>query len=253
MIVFAVVLVGITVGTVVYGVCAWHWPDFDHLAALTATFAVGTFALAVVAGVIAFAAYLVATQSPDLEVEIRFPFSETSHPVLMRHPVQIRAGDGYPFLANFRQLEAQVVVHNKSPFAAHNPACRVELVGLAGLRNAGPQWDIVVDRDPAIGDPVTVQWDGGADFIIHGNWERFISLDFRSTVDLVAGPGEHRIDITLVADGFSRTWPIAVEVTDAADWIQRHPAVHNQVPQDVLDLVEGGPVENPVAVPKADS
>jgi hypothetical protein len=44
------------------------------LAALAVTYTVGAFILAVIAGVIAFAAYLIATQTPQLDLEFDVPF-----------------------------------------------------------------------------------------------------------------------------------------------------------------------------------
>jgi hypothetical protein len=69
----------------------------------------------------------------------------------MIDPTDIR--DGHSFLANFKQLNARVVIHNRSPFAAHNPACRVELEGLAGIQDTKDAWIPVTyprsGRDPA--------------------------------------------------------------------------------------------------------
>jgi hypothetical protein len=110
MVLFAVVLILTILGTSGFGVWAWHWKNVDSVAALTATFTVGIFALAAFAGVIAFAAYLVATQSPELDLELEFPFSEVNRPVLMRDPVEVRGADNHQFLADFRQLEARVII-----------------------------------------------------------------------------------------------------------------------------------------------
>lgn len=225
---FIAVLVGGVVGTVAFGLWAWTWTDpllhfGDALTAVAVTFTVGTFGLAAVAGFIAFAAYLVATQTPDLEVTLQFPFAEGNRLRFMVDPTD-RRSDGYNFLANFRQLQGDVVIRNRSPFSAHNPACRLELEGLAGVRD--PVWSPVAWN--AMGDATVIQWDGGADYIVHGDWSRTIHIDLRSVIDLNAG--NHGLIVTLVADGFRRTFPFEVEVLTPQQWLVHHRAEERNLP-----------------------
>ena len=116
-----------------------------------------------------------------------------------------------------------------SPFIARSPALRIDLIWLDGLRSPQPGW-----THPGRGGKIfpdfapSVQWDGGADYAIHGNWTRELPpLDFTgvlawnrlpkgasrsSPTRFGATHVEWGLAVELVADGFrsAAVWPVTV-------------------------------------------
>src|SRR5437016_5815920 len=102
------------------------WDVDRRLAALGAIFAAGGLWVAIVAGVVAVLAYALASERPNLRVELRMPHSEPDRPVLCFDPEE-RA---YVKLLQFDQLLVRIRLHNASYFSVRNPAVMVELIGL---------------------------------------------------------------------------------------------------------------------------
>lgn len=215
---FGAVLVLTLAVTVGFGAWAWTWSDrfADQLAAVTSVFATGTFVLAVVAGVIALAAYIASIQPPDLDVELEVPFSKPNQPEFFVDHANKAAAEYARVLG---PTELVIRIHNRSPFSARNPACRVELKGLAGMFDAhGDAWSFL--RFFRGLGAVLAQWDGGANYMIHGRWSRDIHLSLHNTVDLET---DHEIVIDVVAEGFNRSWRFPIRVLEPAEYRQRHP------------------------------
>ncbi len=209
-----------------YGLWArWSGTLADQVAALNLTLAVGTLAALLIAGLIALVAHRRAAEKPDLSFEIDFPFSEPNRPQLMVDTSH-RRPDGFPYLAHFEQVRAKARIANRTPFAAHHPACRIELIGLHG-RDFGPGWTTVIANPDA--EPTVIQWDGGADCVIHGEWERVLDLDFRSVVHLANGPA--KMVAHVVADGApAKVCEIPMDLLQPRDWLSRHPEWSRPVP-----------------------
>jgi len=204
----------------------------DQVAALSLSLAAGTLVAASIAGLIALVAYRRATQTPDLSFEIDFPFSEPNRPQLMVDTSH-RRRDGAPYLAHFEQVRAKARIANSAPFAARHPACRIELIGLEG-RDFGPGWTSVIAGPDA--QPTVIQWDGGADGVIHGGWEQVLDLDFRSVVCLAKG--QAKMVARVVADGApARVCEIPVDLLHPRDWLKRHPEWSRPVPVRDVSVV----------------
>ena len=67
----------------------------------------------------------------------------------------------------FRQVEGEVTIVNNSAYAAQNPGVRITLLGLGGIPEQ-PGWTVI--RTENVIGIMQLQWDGGADYIIHGRW-----------------------------------------------------------------------------------
>jgi hypothetical protein len=214
---FGAVLVLTLVATVAFGAWAWTWSDefANQVAAVTAVFATGTFVLAVVAGVIALAAYIASIQPPDLDVALEVPFAKPNELEFFADHANKGPVD-YAKVLGPREL--LIRIHNRSRFSARNPAYRVELKGLAGMFPArGDNWSML--RYAASG-AVLAQWDGGADLMIHGRWSRDVHLSLHDTVDLET---DHEVVIEVVAEGFNRSSRFPVRVLEPAEYRRRHP------------------------------
>jgi hypothetical protein len=139
---------------------SWSWYS-DFIAAATALIAVLTAALlglAVLAGLIATAAYWQAIQRPKL----------------WGHVIPSPPGTRGRF-------SLQVRLWNLSRFAGRNPAVRLEFAGFDGelfkpnvQLNRRGNWREVPIRDPKW---VGFQWDGGADLVLYGRHGRLFFLD----------------------------------------------------------------------------
>jgi hypothetical protein len=226
MLAVAAILAMAAVSLLGYGLWArWSGTLADQVAALNLTLALGTLVALLVAGLIALVAHRRAAERPDLSFEIEFPFSEPNRPQLMVDTSH-RRPDGFPYLAHFEQVRAKARIANRTPFAARHPACRIELIGLHG-RDFGPGWTAVIANPEA--EPTVIQWDGGADCVIHGEWERVLDLDFRSVVHLANGPA--KMVAHVVADGApAKVCEIPMDLLQPRDWLSRHPEWSRPVP-----------------------
>ena len=186
--------------TAVAGWSAWSSPLLspgDRLALVSLVLTASTVALAVVGSLVALAAYAAATQRPDLEVSVEFRFSFPNEPVLELSPVD-PSGTGSRQVAPWRQTEATVKIRNRSSYSARNPALQIQLLGLGGI--PGQTGWAPMHFVNTVG-PTAVQWEGGADYAIHGNWERELPvLNFAGVRSFDGRSGELVCD--LVADGF---------------------------------------------------
>jgi hypothetical protein len=140
----------------------------DRATVISADVALVSFALVALGVVVALVAYLASTGQPDLEVSVVFRFSFPNEPVFKMQ--QLVHGWQRP-VANFRQTEGEVFLTNRSRYSAKNPGVQVRLVSLGGLN---PQWNtgwVPIGQANMVG-VYEIQWDGGADFLVHGKWQR---------------------------------------------------------------------------------
>jgi hypothetical protein len=202
-------------GSAIVGTLAWNQlhESADRLVAIGDAMAAATLLLSALAATIALAAYLASTESPHLEVDIIFRCSEPNQPVFLAERELLSRKLR---LVPFRQVDGSIRIHNRRPASAHNPALRIDLIGLGGIRPQ-PHWRPVDWANPY--GVCAVQWDGGSQFAIHGRGTRVLpalSLD-----GVVAMPGESTcaMRVTAVADGFTKASTIPIELKSAEEYL----------------------------------
>ncbi len=184
----------------------------DQVAVVNTVLAASSWLLVAVGGVVALCAYLAATGRPDLQHEIRFHFSFPDEPVFVAD--EDTPEGGRPRIKSYKQAWGTLVLRNASLYAAKNPGVRIELVGLGGLAEQ-PGWT-VVQMVSTVGITV-IQWDGGADGMIHGRWSRTLpALDFGDVLALADSPA---LLVTVAADGLApATRRLPVRILAPADY-----------------------------------
>jgi hypothetical protein len=163
----------------------------DRLAVISNFLALGTLLLALIAGIVALAAYSAATGLPNLRAQT----------------VTDRGMYNQPWFRNSGNrvdddVTCWIVVENVSSYAARSPAVIVEFEGAAipADRYAQSSGWIAISRDS--GRNITaVQWDGGPN-AIHGRSARHLP-DLRLQ-GLTRSQGGPRMIIRLFADGYNR-------------------------------------------------
>jgi len=175
----------------------------DRLAEVADVIAGGTAALGVVAGLIAIQAYAAATGLPKLEVQIWFAASEKNNPVFRarRTPAGLLEA-----ALPAEQTTAAVSLRNRSHYSANGVVVIVKLSsvmsGLDSRSSFGDKWTVFEFPDIALGSKeLVVQWDSGADGVIHGGAGRRLP-DLRlgplSCTDSWAQP---MLEVEIIADG----------------------------------------------------
>ncbi|WP_145969002.1 hypothetical protein [Streptomyces hyaluromycini] len=180
----------------------------DRAVTVNTALVIYTCLLTAVAAIVALWAYRSATGRPALDIEITFNFSFPNEPVFVaeRDEDEVTA---WRKLQSFKQTWATVTLNNASEYAGKNPGVRIQLEGLGSL---GPQegWQTVTFVS-SVGI-TAIQWDGGTDSIVHGQWSRALpTLDFSNVLELV--PGGTALVVTIVADGVAplvRKFPVRV-------------------------------------------
>ncbi|TMC07532.1 MAG: hypothetical protein E6J41_15995 [Chloroflexi bacterium] len=199
----------IMVATAVGGYAVWVTSgDYaDRLVAVGDVMVASTLLLTAIAVAVGVAAYQVTVEAPELEPEITFRCSEPNRPVFLVEPEPRRRRHR---LVRFRQVEASVRIHNRGSASARNPAMRIDLVGMGGVR---PQLEWrPTDWSNHVGVHA-VQWDGGANLAIHGNGTRVLpDLSFENVFALADHDAEFALQVTLAAEGFRRVHTLSVDV-----------------------------------------
>jgi hypothetical protein len=214
---------------VVIGVAALSWltsRSDDRLAVISNFLALGTLLLALVAGIVALAAYSAATGLPDLKVKVlmaeRIPneiwFPTPSDP---NWKVAGITGDSW-------KTTASIIVENTSIYAARIPAVIVEFRG-AGIRPQNYASSGTWTPTTRIGDYIlAVQWDGGPNYSIHGKSSRHLpdlSLQgIRPYESFSADETPPQIIIRLLADGYKREVALPVKFDSKAGAAPHKPA-----------------------------
>lgn len=163
--------------------------------------------------IVALAAYVNTTGSPDLRFELSIYSSKPNRPVLKALP-ELPGPGGSVRVDRSEPRVATIAIENKSKYAARNPGVLIEFqnCGLDNDRVGG--WE-VISRSIGTGAVTVIQWDGGADYIIHGRWVRILpSLDFESLTRYGDDP---KLAVNVAADGFEpRKWVIPIQVLGPA-------------------------------------
>lgn len=203
-----VAFVGTAFGNWRYGL-ATH----DKLLVINTVVAVGAFVLVAWGVIVALAAYVSATGSPDLSVEIVFRFSFPNRPIFSVAERTAWIAD-WRTVSPYRQVEGRVTITNSSKYSALNPGMRIVLDGLGGISEQ-PGWTVVGQANQ-IGI-TSFQWDGGADYIIHGQWSRVLpGLNLQGMFAYKDNPA---LLVDIAADGFGpKRVHIPVRILDPDDY-----------------------------------
>ncbi len=196
----------------------------QRLGALGAIFTAGAFSLAVVGSVVALLAYGIAIQRPTLVAHITTPDIEGQ---------MIRVGLGRPDQFGERHifqlpgygrygdtLSLRITVENTSDWSARNVAVRVDFRGIRRVPHSGG-WDIADYHAAVTNEIVALQWEGGADYAIHGHWPRTLPT-IHLTDALLEAPGDDcAIIVDVVAEGFRQSWTFAIKWEPLVDMADR--------------------------------
>jgi hypothetical protein len=191
----------------------------QRIAGIAATFTVGAFTLAVVGAAVALLAYRLSLQRPKLQVHITTADLDAG---------TIRIGMLRPdesgerrvvLLPGYRRhgetLALRISLENTSDWSARNVAVRVDVRGLRRLAHV-PSWTIAAYHPYVTNEVVALQWEGGADYAVHGNWTRELP-ELHLNNAIVEAPGaECSMIIDVAAEGFRHRWtfPIRPETVD---------------------------------------
>jgi hypothetical protein len=186
----------------------------QRIAGLGATFTVGAFMLAVLGAAVALLAYRLGLQRPRMVVHIATDnFEDGTVHVGLDRPDEagerrIRRLPGYR--RNTEGLVLRVAVENTSDWSARNVAVRVDFNGMRRVPHAHG-WSIAAYHQAVQNEIVALQWEGGADYAIHGHWTREMPNLFLNDA-VVEAPGEEcSIVVDVVAEGFRQAWTYAVK------------------------------------------
>lgn len=224
-----VVIIGIV--TVLAIVRALTSPEAtaDKLALVGDVLAGATLLLAIVASSVALLAYAVSTGLPDLQISIEFGLhSYDSGPNNLVFDAEIpkdgtiRAKahmEGISGSGPDKQTTMAVRLRNNSGYSAKNPAVIVKLGAMAFFDNKhlSKSWVITdyyefSDEFPGLGTGyVSVQWDGGPAYSIHGHSiRRLPDLDLSGLYALWSW-GLPDLEIMILADGYRREVTLPVD------------------------------------------
>lgn len=197
------ILVTIGIGTAIL-----LWPTgSDRVAVIANLLAFGTLLLALVAGIVALAAYSAATGLPNLWLKINEPFALFIEPPT--RPIKITfVSDNTrrPTALSLEDNFLRLAVRNSTKYAARTPAVIIEFDGAAirqDMYGVSNDWT-ATSRDTRTRDVLALQWDGGPNYAIHGNSTRH--LPEVNLQGLYSDPTYQRTEmvISLLADGYSR-------------------------------------------------
>jgi hypothetical protein len=229
------VLCGMIVGTVTL-LCSGKKDLATRLAEVGDVLAGGTVLLAFIAALVALQAYAAAIGIPKLEIQIWFRFSGKNCPVFQMTENdygELHTGD----LPD--QTTAMVFVRNRGSYSARNPVVILRFDSLksdmANDFSAGSGWAFLDFPDESVNEnsPSSAQWDGGANFSIHGHSARRLPDLALGNITYNPAWGTSRIRVEIAADGGyrrRRDIPVYFEIGNAessilaknrkqADWI----------------------------------
>ncbi|SRR5216683_1471352 len=175
--VLALVVVALIVAGLTWRVRPSQWPtsSTDQWAALGAVYGAGALVLAVLATVIATIAYINSTEKPRLFVHSSMALQ-------------------------FQDWSLSLEIQNRGRVTARFVAVKLKFIG---ARMTLPYANFPIDRSwrtgPAGWDgAMAAYWEGGADVVIHPNWNHIIPA-LRCNIEM-SGSGEPSVDIEVVAD-----------------------------------------------------
>jgi hypothetical protein len=175
--------------------------------------AAGAFTLTVLGSVVALLAYRFATQRPKLIVHITTEdFPEGTIEVGLGPPDpqtgerHIRRLPG--FKRDVDRVWVQVSLENPTDWSARNVAARVDFNQVRGI-SFPSEWDVAAQHQ-VTNEVVGVQWEGGANYAVHGHWTRHLK-PITMTDAIIEAPGDNCfMTVEVVAEGFHETWKFPV-------------------------------------------
>jgi hypothetical protein len=200
----------------------------DRIALVGVALVGGTFVLAMLAAIVAVAAYQVSVRVPVLEVIVHLPYASPDKPFVS--PVEFAASD-----VNFRgqlrndvNVQGTIEIHNKSNVTARNVSLTLRFDGLRGWQRWAAQEEqwVATDDSPGLGAS-NIQWDAGAAYAIHAGQSRHLRFnlgDMRLWRD--ATPA---FEIELFADGFHAKKKVPIEVISESEFDKRRSEVQDEV------------------------
>jgi hypothetical protein len=188
-------------------------PTHDKTVVINTIATIAAFILVAWGVIVALAAYASATGSPDLSAMLVFRFSFSNEPTFLYREAR---GGNERIIEPFRQCEGSLQIANASKYSARNPGVRITLDGLGGIPDQ-PGWRVVASENMV--GIITLEWDGGADYIIHGRWSRTLPrLDVKGMFALSDNPA---FIVDIAADGFSpKRMRIPVKVLNEKEYEQ---------------------------------
>ena len=178
--------------------------ESDRLGEVSAIIGAGTFLLALIAALVALQAFAAATGLPDLNAQLRFGTSPLNAPSFV---VEVLDNGSVCSLGSGSQTVGRVRIENRGKYSARNPAIIVRLHNIAGRIEEDSdilERDWWVTETSGFAGASGFQWDGGADFLIHGDSTRRLpDLKLGSIFYLGDAPdlNDSSITVELLADG----------------------------------------------------
>jgi len=219
LVVAATILLTASTALAILGTAFWGWHfglgHADLASRINTVVAVCAFILVTATLFVALIAYLAATGQPVLEAELSFSFAQPNRPVFQASKELSPKFKDCRAISPWReQAQIQINIYNRSRYSARNPGMRIHLWGLGGLSDQ-PGWTVI----NTLGDrgPSAIQWDGGADFLIHGNWSRVLPrLDLTDVAVVGNNPA---LMVIVAADGVKpKELKLPVRVLDYDDF-----------------------------------
>ena len=170
-------------------------PTHDKTVVINTIATIAAFILVAWGVIVALAAYTSATGFPDLSATLVFRFSFPNEPTFLYRETR---GANERIIEPYRQCEGSLQITNASKYSARNPGVRITLDGLGGIP-LQDGWRVVASEN-MIGI-ITLEWDGGADYIIHGRWSR--TLPRLNVEGMFAFGDDPAFIVDIAADGFS--------------------------------------------------
>jgi hypothetical protein len=223
--VYGALLIIIAAATAAVAIPWLSSPSQDKIAVIGNFLALGTLLLALVAGIVALAAYSAATGLPNLRLNISLPLagpyanfvvllaedslimkpSGTNDKEMVQTPTKITTTSGVN--------TATIVVENTTRYAARTPAviiqfhrCRLVLdQAVEEVAAASAGWTPTQYYSRPGRGVIAVQWDGGPNYAIHGNSARHLPDLNLQLLQLVEPPAAGELIVRLLADGYDRS------------------------------------------------
>jgi hypothetical protein len=106
-------------------------------------------------------------------------------------------------------VPVRISVENISEWSARNVAVRVDFKGIRNFKHPA-EWSVAAVHS-ATNEVVSVQWEGGADYAIHGHWPRELPLFYLNDAVLEAPGDDCAMSVDVVAEGFRQAWTFPIK------------------------------------------
>lgn len=195
----------------IIGIAVLLWlssPSSDRLTVVANLLSFGTLLLALVAGIVALAAYSAATGLPNLRLKFIEPIT-SPRSIIFATADRDNYSDPEPedIAIPGDDNIIRISVENTTNYAARTPAVILEFRGCAIRQNmyaATNAWT-ATQRVYCTGDVQAVQWDGGPNYAIHGKSIRHLpEINLQGLYAIPDDDDPPEMIVRLLADGYSR-------------------------------------------------